>query len=98
MLVADEFFAIRKLGEDVVQTGNDKDAQQRAHEHAADGGGANGAVANGAGTRSADERNEASDERERCHGNRPESELRAFDARVPEAQTLLAALDGEFDN
>src|SRR4029079_9391674 len=50
VFIPDEFVPVGEPGEQIIQAGNHKDSDQSAHEHAADGGGANRAVSDRPGT------------------------------------------------
>src|SRR5690606_27879396 len=85
MLIPDQLATVRDLGEQIIQTGNHKNADERSHEHPADGGGADGSISDCPGTRGADEGNETGDEREGRHHDRSEAEVSAFDGCFPES-------------
>src|SRR5262249_47247340 len=95
-LVLEQLAAAVQLAEQIIKAGDDQHADDCTDEHAASGRGANGSVANRPGAGSDDQRNEAGDEGEGCHLNRPEAQFGAFDGRLVERHAFEPPLDGEF--
>ena len=93
--VTDELATFGQGTEDEVETGDEDDAEGGAEEHAAEGRAADRAIADGAGARRHDERQQARDERERGHENRPEADPGAFDGRLEHRQAFIVPLHRE---
>src|SRR5512135_277245 len=95
-LILEEVSLVGNLAEDVVKAGDHQDSDQGAHEHPADRGGTDGAVADRPGAGGDDQREEAGDEGEGGHQDRPEPQFPALDGRLLDAQALPAPLHREF--
>src|SRR5690349_20144707 len=81
IFIADHALLFGKLGKDVIQSGNDKNSHERAHQHASNGRSPDPAVANRTGAGGPDERNHSRDKSKRRHRNWPKAQFRAFDTR-----------------
>src|SRR5579883_807926 len=97
-LVIEDFASVSNLAPQVIQAGDDQDAQHRAQDHPPGSRGADGSVSNRPSTGGNNQRKQTGNEGEGGHLNRPESQFPTFDSCVNERQALLSPLDGELHN
>src|SRR3954469_6060648 len=84
--------------DDDVEDGNESEAEQRRRQHAAEHGGADRLAAGRAGAGGDQQRNDAEDEGEGGHEDRPQPEACRFHGGVENSGSFAAATLGEFDD
>src|SRR5579883_2231404 len=97
-LVIEDLASVSNLAPQVIEAGNDQDAQHRAQKHPPGSRGSNGSVSDRPSAGGKHQWNQTGNEGKGGHLNRPESQFPTFDGCVDERQALLSPLDGELHN
>src|SRR5579883_726984 len=97
-LVIEDLASVSNLAPQVIEAGNDQDAQHRAQKHPPGSRGSNGSVSDRPSAGGKHQWNQTGNEGKGGHLNRPESQFPTFDGCLQKRQTLLSPLDGEFHN